>query len=160
MSWLKRSWRSNFLIKLRSWEYWPFGVVYAPVFVYWIWLSLKARSIFFFSASNPSIENGGMLGESKMKIFDLIPEEFKPVTLSFNRESSVETVKNGMKASNLSYPVIVKPDIGERGWMVRKIGNDSDLETYVNEVPVRFLVQQFLDMPIEMGVFYYRYPDE
>lgn len=101
-----------------------------------------------------------MLGESKMKIFDLIPEEFKPVTLSFNRESSVETVKNGMKASNLSYPVIVKPDIGERGWMVRKIGNDSDLETYVNEVPVRFLVQQFLDMPIEMGVFYYRYPDE
>ncbi|MEM7109089.1 MAG: hypothetical protein AAF519_12750 [Bacteroidota bacterium] len=160
MAFLTRIWRSNFLIKLRSWEYWPFGVVYAPVFVYWIWLSLKARSLFFFSASNPSIENGGMLGESKIKIFDLIPNDLKPVTLCFDPGSSVESVKNKMEASNLGYPIIAKPDIGERGWMVRKVHNDADLKKYIDEVPVHFLVQEFLDMPLEMGVFYYRYPNE
>ncbi|MDX1627770.1 MAG: hypothetical protein R3345_03670, partial [Fulvivirga sp.] len=67
--------RSNFFIKLRSWEYWPFGLVYAPIFVYWVWLSLKARSLLYFTVSNPGIENGGMLGESKIKILDLIPEK-------------------------------------------------------------------------------------
>ncbi|MBC8153596.1 MAG: hypothetical protein H7Z72_11850, partial [Bacteroidetes bacterium] len=67
---------SPFFIRLRSWEYWPFSVVYAPVFVYWLWLSLKARSFFFFSAGNPSIELGGLLGESKIDILDKISDEF------------------------------------------------------------------------------------
>ncbi|MEM9858985.1 MAG: hypothetical protein AAF843_16625 [Bacteroidota bacterium] len=157
---LKRFWRSNFFIKLRSWEYWPFGVVYAPVFIYWIWLSLKARSFFFFSASNPSIENGGMLGESKIKIFDLIPNELKPITLYFQADTSFHSIRHKISLSSLDYPVIAKPDIGERGWMVRRLDNDNELENYLKEIPVAFLIQEFLNEPIEMGVFYYRYPDK
>jgi hypothetical protein len=57
----------NFMTRLTQWEYWPFEVIYLPIFVYWLWLSVKARSLFFFSAANPSIENGGMLGESKLR---------------------------------------------------------------------------------------------
>jgi len=54
--------RSDFFIKLKSWEYWPFGILQAPLFFYWLWLSLKARSLVFFSASNPGILMGGMFG--------------------------------------------------------------------------------------------------
>ncbi len=153
-------WRSNFLIKLRSWEYWPFGVVYAPVFAYWLWLSLKARSLFFFSASNPTIENGGMLGESKIKILDLIPDNLKARTLYLEKNISAEVIHEKMQASGLNYPVIAKPDIGERGWMVKKINDKKELEYYLKEVPVNFLIQEYLSHPIEMGIFYYRYPTQ
>lgn len=157
---LNRIWRSNFLIKLRSWEYWPFGVVYAGIFAYWGWLSLKARSILFFSASNPSIENGGMLGESKIKILRLIPEQFIPKTIYTEVGQTVEQVERAMKVKNLNYPVIAKPDVGERGWLVKKIHTVQDLQNYLDNMPVHFLIQEFLDMPVELGVFYYRMPDE
>ena len=60
--------RSNFLIRLKSWEYWPFGIVQFPAILYWVWLSLRARSFVFFSASNPGIPMGGMFGESKYEL--------------------------------------------------------------------------------------------
>ncbi|MEP6789425.1 MAG: M24 family metallopeptidase, partial [Acidobacteriota bacterium] len=49
--------------KLTHWEYWPFGIIQAPLFFYYPWLALKSRSLFFFSASNPGILMGGMFGE-------------------------------------------------------------------------------------------------
>jgi hypothetical protein len=64
----------NFWTRLTNWEYWPFSVIYFPVFFYWLWLSVKARSLFFFSAANPSIESGGMLGESKYRILKNVPD--------------------------------------------------------------------------------------
>jgi hypothetical protein len=70
----------NFWTKLKNWDYWPLEVVYFPIFFYWLWLSIKSRSMFFFSAANPSIESGGMLGESKYKILENIPGDYKPKT--------------------------------------------------------------------------------
>ncbi len=71
MSFLKRFRQSNFYIKLTSWEYWPFGIVQGPFFLYWFWYSLRTRSLFFFSASNPSILMGGMMGESKFDVISI-----------------------------------------------------------------------------------------
>ncbi len=160
MNFFQKTWRSNLLIKVRSWEYWPFEVVYAPIFAYWIWLSLKARSLFFFSASNPSIENGGMLGESKIKILDLIPSSIKPATLYFHNDVAPDVVLSRLEKEKLNFPIICKPDIGERGWFVQKIKSAGDLAAYIHKCPVAFLVQEFLSEPIEMGVFYYRYPSQ
>lgn len=83
---------SPFFIRLRSWEYWPFSLVYLPIFGYWLWLSIKARSLFFFSASNPSIETGGLLGESKIDILNRISDEFKPKTLFVPASTHPDTV--------------------------------------------------------------------
>ncbi len=116
--------------------------------------------MFFFSASNPSIENGGMLGESKIKILNLIPEQIKPTTLYFPTNVSLGEVMREMSTCKLDFPVIAKPDIGERGWLVKKISSEKELSEYVNKVPVGFLIQEFLKDPLEMGVFYYRYPNE
>lgn len=160
MTLLSKIWRSNFLIKLRSWEYWPFGLVYAPVFIYWLWLSLRAKSLLYFTASNPSIENGGMLGESKKKILDLVPDKYKAKTLFLSPKVTTDSILKEMQLAGLNFPVICKPDIGERGVLVEKINNDNELSRYISEINQNFLLQEYLDLPIELGVFYYRMPDK
>ncbi|MGB3465863.1 MAG: hypothetical protein WBA74_11355 [Cyclobacteriaceae bacterium] len=150
----------NFWFKLKRWEYWPFDILYIPVYPYFTWQIIKRRSFFFFTASNPSIDFGGMLGEKKSEIFDLIPEKYLPVTIKLPSGTDAEYVTDLMTDHHLTYPVILKPDIGERGWMVRKINSDRELQSYLDEVQVDFLLQEFVDLPLELGVFYYRFPDE
>jgi len=157
---MNRIWRSNFMIRLRSWEYWPLYVVYFPIFFYWIWQAILSKSMFFFSASNPTIESGGMLGESKSKILELVPDEVKPTTLFFSKGEDIKAVITELEHENLTYPLIAKPDMGERGWHVEKIRDQASLDKYIQESPVDFLIQEYIDLPIELGVFYYRMPDQ
>jgi hypothetical protein len=152
--------KSARLIRLKSWEYWPFSIVYLPVFVYWLWLSLKARSFFFFSASNPSIESGGMLGESKMDILNLIDDKHKPVTVFIKRTWDNRTVTAQFINTNLDFPIIAKPNVGERGWGVEKIETMSALHAYHLNSPVDYLIQEYVPYPLEFGVFYYRMPNQ
>ncbi len=151
---------SNFWVRLTNWEYWPFNVVYAPLVPYYAWQSIKRRSFFWFTASNPSIDFGGMLGERKSEIFDLIPKKYIPETVMVSPDISIEEVRAILEEKKIAYPLICKPDIGERGWMVKKIANEADVISYLNEIKVDFLIQEFIDLPIELGVFYYRSPNE
>lgn len=159
MSWKKLR-NSNFIIRLTAWEYWPFGIVQFPFFVYWLWLSFRARSILFFSASNPTIVLGGMLGESKDDVLKLIPDQYKPKTILVKALKTRGQVITLIKDQGFSFPVIFKPDLGERGFMVRKITSESQVELYLNSYNKDFLIQEFLDLPVELGVFYTRMPDE
>lgn len=149
-----------FFIKLFSWEYWPFHVVYAPLYPYWLYLCLKARSFFFFNTSNPAIKNGGFLMESKKEIYDLIPIEYYPPTLFFNSDTSPKDVTERVKQKKLEYPLVGKPDIGMKGMMVKKLENEKDLVNYINKSKVDFLVQEFVSYQNEVGIFYYRYPNQ
>lgn len=150
--------RSPFFIKLLNWEYWPYYIIHTPVVGYYLWLAFKARSFVFFSASNPSIETGGMLGESKWKIFELIPEYLFPATILVPEGAGMKTILARMKEKAISYPIIAKPDRGERGWKVSKIKNDDELLGYLNSMPVDFLIQSYVSLPVELSVFYFRYP--
>ncbi|MBX2913861.1 MAG: hypothetical protein KF856_01185 [Cyclobacteriaceae bacterium] len=152
--------RSNFFIKLRSWEYWPFGIVQAPVFLLWIWYALKERSLFYFSASNPSIVTGGMMGESKSAVLNLIPDSVKPKTVLINLPATTQSVLQTLDTNGLTLPVIFKPDVGERGWMVRKIKSKEDIEQYLSEIKIDFIIQEFVSLPLEYGVFYIRFPSQ
>lgn len=147
-------------IKLTHWEFWPFNVFYLPIFIYAGWLMLRTRSFFFFSASNPGIENAGMLGESKFKILEQFDPLHKPQTFLLQPNASSDEVQELLKAHDLKFPFILKPDIGERGWMVKKINTDTQLKNYLKEVKVPFLLQEYVHSPVELGVFYYRMPDE
>lgn len=149
-----------FIIKLKSWEYWPFGIIQAPLFVYWMWYALKERSLTYFSASNPSILTGGMMGESKFEVLKMVPDELKPITALAQFPASREQVLELMKQHQLKFPVIFKPDLGERGWMVRRINNTQDIDQYLKEIKIDFIVQELIDLPFEFGVFYVRFPSE
>jgi hypothetical protein len=156
MSFLRRP----FFIKLRSWEYWPFHVFHAPLYIYWLWLSVKARSLTFFSASNPGILMGGMFGESKAEVMSLVPESVKPQTLLIQDPTDRAQVLEQLRGAELNFPLIFKPDLGERGWRVRKILSEQDVDKYLDESNIPFLAQPYVDLPLEFGVFYVRYPSE
>jgi len=150
----------NFSTKLFHWEYWPFGIIQLPLIFMWLWYSLKERSFFYFTASNPGIFAGGMMGESKFEVLSMLPAEVKPKTLLVKHASSMEAVKKLMQESGLSFPVIFKPDLGERGWMVRRINNEQEASQYLSEIKINFVIQELVDLPLEFGVFYVRFPNE
>lgn len=152
--------KSNWLIRLSSWEYWPFGLVYLPIFLYWAWLSLRARSFFFFTAANPSIPFGGMRGESKIDLYELVPKAVQPLTRLIPAGLPQAKLADELAAAGLEYPIIVKPDIGERGTLVEKLDHEAALHTYHAQMQVPYLIQEYIDLPLELGVFYYRLPNE
>jgi hypothetical protein len=156
----KKFTKSNFFIKLRNWEYWPFGIVQFPLMIYWLWLALRARSLVFFSASNPGIVMGGMLGESKHDVLKKIPPQYIPKTILIKIPVSKEDVMEQMSRLGFSLPVIFKPDIGERGFMVKHIRTTEDIERYIKQISINFLVQELVDLPLEFGVFYRRFPSQ
>jgi hypothetical protein len=153
-------WYRKQYIQTVHWEYWPMWLVYMPVSFYFMYLSIKARSLFFFSASNPNIENGGMFFESKWLIYQQIPKELFPTTIFINREDTVAEIHKWMLEANINFPIIVKPDRGERGWLVKKIQSISELIKYKYSLNITFLIQSYVDLPVELSVFYYRHPDK
>jgi hypothetical protein len=150
----------NFFVKFFNWEYWPFGIIQLPIFFLWIWYALKQRSLFYFSASNPGILTGGMMGESKYEVLQLVPDEVKPKTQLVKLPTTSNKVVQLLQEKKLTFPVIFKPDMGERGWMVRRINSEQDIEQYLSEIKIDFLVQELVDFPLEFGVYYVRFPTE
>jgi hypothetical protein len=160
MSFWRRLTQSDFVIKATNWEYWPFGIIQFPVMLYWLWLAVKSRSLVFFSGSNPGIVMGGMFGESKHDVLKKIPDQYIPKTLLLTLPTTTDDVLSTMREHGLTFPVIFKPDIGERGFMVKRIDNKMDIENYLRAIQINFLVQEFVDLPNEYGVFYCRFPED
>lgn len=127
--------------------------------IYHIWLSIKARSFFFFTASNPGIETGGMLGESKSAILSKIPSDYKASFFVVDRHQTEQELVAILEKLNFTFPVIAKPDVGERGQGVKKINSLYELRSYKLKTRAKFIVQEYIDFPLELGVFYHRFPD-
>jgi carbamoylphosphate synthase large subunit len=98
--------------------------------------------------------------ESKKEVYDLIPFEYYPATLLFKSSSSTQEILALIKQRNLKYPLIGKPDIGMKGMMVKKLENEKELLSYATNSKVDFLIQEFVSFKNEIGIFYYRYPNE
>jgi hypothetical protein len=97
--------------------------------------------------------------ESKKEIYDLIPPEFYPKTILCKLGESLISIQDKCLAANLEFPLIAKPDIGMRGMAVQKLENESDLRDYVQKVDFDFLIQEYIDLPNEVGIFYVRFPN-
>jgi hypothetical protein len=157
---IRRILHQPFFIRLFHWEYWPFHVVYGLIYPYWVLLCLRARSFFFFNTANPYILNGGLLMESKKSIYDMIPEEYYPRTLFFEKNADKTQIIERVEKMQLLFPLIAKPDIGMKGLRVKKVNNAAELLAYAADSKVNFLVQEFIQFKKEAGIFYYRYPGE
>ncbi|MGG7664409.1 NRDE family protein [Dyadobacter sp. BHUBP1] len=154
-------WKAKrFLIRLRNWEYWPLECVYLPMVLPWLWLSVKARAVCFFGAANPSMRYAGFAGERKSRIYALMPKGSYPETLLCEAGIPKRKVQMLLNNSSLKFPLIAKPDIGERGVQVKLLKTEGDLEDYRLHSRVDFLLQPYIDYPNEAGIFYYRMPGE
>ena len=149
-----------FIHKLTHWEYWPFQIVYVPVYFQYIYYVIRTRSFFYFNASNPTIRNGGFFMESKKEIYDLIPQEYYPTTLLIENKTAINSIVEQINLNNITFPLICKPNVGLRGTAVKKIFNIHELTSYATKANFDFLVQDLIKYKNEIGLFYVKLPNE
>lgn len=142
------------------WERLPFKVLYFPLSFIWVWYCLRSRSFWFFSSSNPTLTFGGFQGESKKEMYEQLPKDLYPKTIYIEPGITFEQVKKQFSDAGFSYPFVVKPDVGMKGILFRKIEHEEQLEKYHQRIPVEYIVQDLIEMPIELSAFYYRFPGE
>lgn len=150
---------NNVIARMLDWERWPLPFYQFPMGVVWLWFCLKARQSWFFSAANPGLTFGGFEGEGKWEMYAQLPPGTFPTTLLVPRQQCPEWALAQFRNSGLSYPVALKPDVGMKGMLVRKIENDAQLVRYHQAINADYLIQEWVDMPVELGVFYFRYPN-
>jgi hypothetical protein len=152
---LKRLWQ-----RLTNWELWPFYVIYTPLGFVWVYYAIKARAFWFFSPVNPTLEFAGFEGESKKEMYEQLPEDLYPKTIYIDHNTPEQQLAMDVRAANFEYPFIVKPQIGMQGMLFRKIDNFKELTEYHSHVPMDYVIQDMVDMPMEFSVFHIRYPDQ
>ena len=147
-----------FWVKIFYYEYWPFWFFFLPLVPYWIYLAIRARSLTYFTAVNPGIEHSGVFGESKSDILRKIDPRYLPKTAYFRSDSDWLSVNRTLADLKMNFPIIIKPDVGERGSQVEKVNNAEELGKYLETNTESFIIQEFLTLPLELGVLFYRIP--
>lgn len=142
-----------------AFEYWPTWLLYFPVYVIFPYWYIRFRSFSLITLANPGFYLGGIKNENKYNILKHIPDRFKPKTLAFSNHATYESVIELMLAQQLTFPIIIKPQIGERGNGVEKLSNEADLIEYLKLNVEDFMLQEFIDWPEEFGVLWFQIPD-
>ena len=146
------------------WEFWPMWLFYPPVAVYVLWLGLKHRSLTLFTAADPGIPSGGVVGESKAAILSALGDGDPRVATTRILPAGTPVAERAaaarrlMDEAGLTFPVIGKPDIGERGDGVALLRDSDALAHYVTAAGGDTLIQEYVAGE-EFGIFYWRMPD-
>ncbi len=162
------TWKGRQLLKSRfhrwnQWEFWPPFLFYPPVVLYVAWLGLRYRSITLPGLANPGIPLGGFVGESKSDILHSL-QTHRPNAIarficldSQDASASLETIRQFQSALKQPWPIVWKPDTGERGKGVHILENEEMLKAALSDNPGRFIIQEYIE-GLEFGVFYIHYP--
>jgi membrane protein DedA with SNARE-associated domain len=153
--------------RLRYFEFWPMALFYPPVVAYYLLLSLRYRSIRLPLYSNPGIPNSGVVGESKLGILAGLSTTDPGYLSSFaidrttlTAESGIATALAYIREANLEFPLILKPDVGQRGSGVRLVADEDELRAYIAIASFRIVLQTYCPWSEEVGVNYVRNPGE
>ena len=151
-------------------EFWPTWLMYIPVVLQWLILSLRYRSLTLPLIANPAIPLSGMVGVSKSAVLEgagdvarsrILPWLDYEVTA---QEISTQTqgVIAALSGQGLALPIVGKPSIGCRGVGVKLLNNQVELQAYLSVFPAGATIQfqQLAAWEAEAGVFYVRHPDE
>jgi membrane protein DedA with SNARE-associated domain len=163
--WRARRRLVGFWRRWTRWEFWPVWAFYPPVVAYVVLLMFKHRSVTVFTAANPDIPAGGFVGESKFDILRCLAQSDERVARAAlvaagpSPEVRAATARRFMERAQLSFPVVLKPDQGQRGSGVVIVRSDGELCARFAESPVDLIVQEYAQ-GLEFGVFYYRRPSE
>lgn len=149
--------------RAQRWEFWPAWLFYLPVLGYVAWLALRFRRPTVFTAANPLMAAGGFVGDSKsvplalllrnhpdcVAEFELIPAAAAPARRLAQAEQAVARLGG--------YPVVLKPDVGQRGRGVAVVRDAGQLQAGLLRGAQDMLVQRYIAGQ-EYGVFVYRDP--
>ena len=115
----------------------------------------------------PTLTAGGLVGEGKMEYIAIMGERARTATarttsVVITGAGSLGEVEAAIERIGLSYPLVVKPDLGWCGFGVRRIDGCDALAHYVAAYPPgeRLVLQEWLGAAGEAGLFYMRRPGE
>ncbi|MCI0746336.1 MAG: VTT domain-containing protein [Verrucomicrobia subdivision 3 bacterium] len=150
----------------RRWEFWPAWLFYAPVAVNYLRLAIRHRSVTLPTAANPGIFSGGFVGESKIATLRSLYASSPDFTAEAHLLDSappterLATLQRLRDRHHINHPFILKPDVGQRGIGVKLIRTEDQAATCLQQTRSPLVVQRYVPGPHEIGVFYYRFPDE
>lgn len=148
----------------RRWEFWPAWMFYPPVAAIYAFLSLKHRGALLPTIANPSFRNGGLIGESKVEILralmsiapDCVADGYRiPAGPQLQRN---ENFRRFCREQSIDFPLVLKPNVGQRGAGFKLISCLAEAEQYLAQVKADVILQRYVPDRNEIGVFYYRTP--
>jgi len=148
--------------RLGRWEFWPAWLFYAPV-VPWVAYLVATRGSRALFAANPGLEDGGFVGESKSGILSALPEPWvlrHALIQPGEAASRAEALRVQMSAPGWSFPIVLKPDVGQRGDGVQLVGDPEAARLYLATYTGPVVAQVYHAGPYEAGIFYYKRPGE
>ena len=152
-------------LRATRFEFWPPWILYAPVVPYILGLGLKHRSLTVFTAANPAMEAGGFIGESKAEILRALERggapvaPFRVISGKLSPEAKLDEALSFMRSLSLGWPVVLKPDVGERGRGVAVVHDEAELRRRLPASTTDLILQEYVP-GVEFGIFYVRHPDE
>lgn len=163
------TWRGRRLLVGRwrrwtRWEFWPLWLLNLPVVLHCLWLAALWRRPTLFTAANPGIPAGGFVLESKSDILSALGDAaavpaFRVLEPVAGAEERIARARRAHAESGLGFPVVVKPDVGERGTGVRVIRDASALDAWAAATAERAILQEHVGGE-EFGVFWIGRPGE
>lgn len=164
------TWRGRRLLlsrwrRLSNWEFWPFYVTNVVTFVYVLYTGLvKYRRATLFTLTNPAIKpDSGFIGERKSSIFRGLGQEYvgrwRLVGAASDIQDRLDLLHSFMADHSLDYPIVLKPDAGQRGQGVKICPDLETARQWLEQAERDYLIMEYLPGE-EFGVFYYRLPDQ
>jgi len=164
------TWRGRRLLLSRwrrfsNWEFWPFYVTNVVTFVYVLYTGLvKYRRATLFTLTNPAIKpDSGFIGERKSAIFKGLRQEYvgrwRLVGAANTMQDRLDLLHSFMADHSLDYPIVLKPDAGQRGQGVKICPDLETARQWLEQAERDYLIMEYLPGE-EFGVFYYRLPDQ
>jgi membrane protein DedA with SNARE-associated domain len=164
------TWRGRRLMwsrwqRLTRWEFWPMWAVYPPVVAYIMWLGLRHRGMLLFTVVNPGLEaGGGLVGESKSGILRGLAGAGERIAAwaavpAGSGPERAAVVAVFQERQGRRWPVVLKPDVGERGSGVVIARSEAEIAAKLAADAGAMIVQRYVP-GVEFGVFYIRRPSE
>jgi membrane protein DedA with SNARE-associated domain/pimeloyl-ACP methyl ester carboxylesterase len=147
------------------WEFWPAWAVYPPIGCKILWLGLRHRCPTLFAAVNPGMPCSGLAGESKSAILASFVDgggmvaRFTVLDPDGEVGPRLARLAIFMEREGLEYPVVLKPDVGERGQGVAVVRDRLAAASYLGQARGRVIAQEYVGGR-EFGLFYVRHPRE
>lgn len=144
------------------WEFWPAWLFYLPIIAWILWLGVRFRRWTVFTAANPMMDSGGVVGERKAPALSALmasqPQSVAEFVLLDETDLQRRLSRAHQHLAQLgAYPVVLKPDVGQRGRGVSVVRSDVELEAYLTQASGAVLMQRYIGGS-EFGVFVFRDP--
>jgi membrane protein DedA with SNARE-associated domain len=147
--------------RIWRWEFWPAWLFYLPLWPWLGYLGLRHGGVTTPTAANPVMPHGGVVGESKYDLLRRLPGAWTAPTECIapgDVADRVAVLRRAIETRGWSWPLVLKPDAGERGAGFKLIRTLDDAVAYFDRHAYSIIAQVYHPGPREAGVLYCRRP--